>query len=203
MSLEWFDRVCEELQDHLESICEQYDEVGQMTIVRAAKHPRIEFFVDSDDDVREYFCTIFFDPLNNEFYVRTLELENDYFSKAILPDIEDIIEEVHESFHDFLEEDEDDFDEDWEEDDDLLEAVNVEWAAPEVVAFTNEEEVRVTLQFGVIEETGDGILRRMTRIQTDDQELIEDESHFIFTKEEAETILALIASNLNTLKKYE
>jgi len=49
MSLEWFDRVCGELQEHLESICEEYDQVGQMTIERAAKHPMIEFFVDTAD----------------------------------------------------------------------------------------------------------------------------------------------------------
>lgn len=206
MSLEWFDRVCEELQDHLESICEQYDEIGQMAIIRAAKHPRIECFVESEDQVREYFCTIFFDPLNTEFYVRTFELEIDQLSKTVLPDIEDIIEEVHESFHEFLTEEdeyEDDFDEEYEDDDDdeILETVDIEWSDTEVIAY--EDEVEVAIQFGIIQETGDGILRRVTRIQTGRGKEIEDESHFIFSREEAETILALIASNLNILKKYD
>ena len=53
MSLEWFDRVCGDLQDHLESICEEYDQVGQMTIERSAKHPRIEFYVETEDFSRE------------------------------------------------------------------------------------------------------------------------------------------------------
>ncbi|BAQ11093.1 hypothetical protein MKY41_03795 [Sporosarcina sp. FSL W7-1349] len=199
MSLEWFDRVCEELQEHLESICEQYDEVGQMAIIRAAKHPRIEFFVESDDEVREYFCTLFFDPLNQEFYLETFELEAGQVSRMILPDIEEIVEEIHESFHEFLEdEDEEEYD-----DDELLETVHVDWTAPEKLLFHDAGEVEVTLQFGIIEETGDGILRRMTRIETPDREWLEDESHFIFGKEEAETILAMIAGNLSEMKKYE
>lgn len=45
MTTEWFDRVTEELQDHLNSICEQYDQVGHMNINRASKHPRIEFLL--------------------------------------------------------------------------------------------------------------------------------------------------------------
>lgn len=198
MSLEWFDRVCEEVQDHLESICERYDEVGQMTISRAAKHPRIEFFVESDDEVREYFCTLFFDPLNQEFYIEMFELEAGQVSRMILPDIEEIVEEIHESFHEFLEDEEDEYD-----DDELLETVHVDWTDPEKLLFHDDGEVEVTLQFGIIEETGDGILRRMTRIETPDQEWIEDESHFIFGKEEAETILAMIAGNLSEMKKYE
>ena len=43
MNLEWFDRVCGELQESLESICDKYDENGGMSIERGAKHPRIDF----------------------------------------------------------------------------------------------------------------------------------------------------------------
>ena len=39
MTTEWFERVTEELQDHLNSICEQYDQVGHMNINRASKLP--------------------------------------------------------------------------------------------------------------------------------------------------------------------
>ena len=47
MSMEWFNRVTGELQDHLNSICEEYDKVGQLTIDQSAKHPRVEFFVET------------------------------------------------------------------------------------------------------------------------------------------------------------
>ncbi|MEW9054025.1 MAG: hypothetical protein AB2392_22940 [Neobacillus sp.] len=231
MSLEWFDRVCGELQDHLESICEEYDQVGQMSVERAAKHPRIEFFVetaDMDTEVldRDYFCTVFFDPQNEEFYIDTFDVDTGHTAKIILSDIEEIIHEVHESLHDYMNDD-DHFTDDgvyltsdddgvYDEDDDgveyyevegvdnndIFEEIDVEWSTPEVTAFKHEDEVEVTYQFGVVEETGDGVLRRVNRIWTTDDELIKDESHFIFSKEEASTIIAMIASHMDQLSDF-
>ena len=242
MSLEWFDRVCGELQDHLESICEEYDQVGQMTIERAAKHPRIEFFVDTADvDTeeldRDYFCTLFFDPQNEEFYIDTFDVDSGHTAKIILSDIEEIIQEVHESLHDYMNDDdhytddgvylntseecddedeseviyqtidEDNNDEYYEaeqlNDDDIFEEIDVEWSTPEVTAFKHEDEVEVTYQFGVVQETGDGVLKRINRIWTTDEELIKDESHFIFSKEEASTIIAMIASHMDQLSEFD
>ena len=201
MSMDWFDRVCEELQDHLESICEEYDEVGHMAIVRAAKHPRIEFFLESEEDIREYFFTVYFDPHNEEFYVTAIDLDFDQLSKIVLPDIEDIIDEVHENFHAFLEDIE--WEEDDEDEDEIYEEVDVDWKTDEVIAYTNENDMEVLYQFGIIEETGDGILRRLNRIQTADQSLLEDESYFIFSKEEAVTIISMIAGHMEALSKFE
>lgn len=243
MSLEWFDRVCGELQDHLESICEEYDQVGQMTIERAAKHPRIEFFVDTADvDTeeldRDYFCTLFFDPQNEEFYIDTFDVDSGHTAKIILSDIEEIIQEVHESLHDYMNDDdhytddgvylntseecddedesseviyqtidEDNNDEYYEaeqlNEDDIFEEIDVEWSTPEVTAFKHEDEVEVTYQFGVVQETGDGVLKRINRIWTTDEELIKDESHFIFSKEEASTIIAMIASHMDQLSEFD
>ena len=242
MSLEWFDRVCGELQDHLESICEEYDQVGQMTIERAAKHPRIEFFVDTADvDTeeldRDYFCTLFFDPQNEEFYIDTFDVDSGHTAKIILSDIEEIIQEVHESLHDYMNDDdhytddgvylntseeyndedeseviyqtidEDNTDEYYEaeqlNEDDIFEEIDVEWSTPEVTAFKHEDEVEVTYQFGVVQETGDGVLKRINRIWTTDEELIKDESHFIFSKEEASTIIAMIASHMDQLSEFD
>lgn len=233
MSLEWFDRVTGELQDHLESICDKYDQVGQMSIDRGAKHPRMEFFVETEDDDREYFCTLFFDPHNEEFYIESFDVEYGQTSKTILSDIEDIIDVVHESLHDFMNGDEFDEEEDHDidvaysvdsdyvdeelegeeyhiagefnddEEKDILEEVDVQWETPEVTAFIHEDEVEVTYQFGIVEETGDGVLRRVNRIWTEDDELIKDESNFIFSKEEASTIIALIASHMDSLSDYD
>ncbi|OLS39955.1 hypothetical protein [Bacillus sp. MRMR6] len=241
MSLEWFDRVCGELQDHLESICEEYDQVGQMSIERAAKHPRIEFFVetadmDTEELDRDYFCTVFFDPQNEEFYIDTFDVDTGHTAKIILSDIEEIIHEVHESLHDYMNdddhytddgvyltsEDDDVYDEadpmmDMVDDNDgveyyevegvdsgdIFEEIDVEWSTPEVTAFKHEDEVEVTYQFGVVEETGDGVLRRVNRIWTTDDELIKDESHFIFSKEEASTIIAMIASHMDQLSDFD
>ncbi|MGG3563390.1 hypothetical protein ABES03_17500 [Neobacillus rhizosphaerae] len=245
MSLEWFDRVCGELQDHLESICEEYDQVGQMTIERAAKHPRIEFFVDTADvDTeeldRDYFCTLFFDPQNEEFYIDTFDVDSGHTAKIILSDIEEIIQEVHESLHDYMNDDDhytddgvylntseecDDGDDEFEtdviyqtidednndeyyeaeqlNDDNIFEEIDVEWSTPEVTAFKHEDEVEVTYQFGVVQETGDGVLKRINRIWTTDEELIKDESHFIFSKEEASTIIAMIASHMDQLSEFD
>ena len=233
MSLEWFDRVCGELQDHLESICEEYDQVGQMSIEKAAKHPRIEFFVDTADvDTeefdRDYFCTLFFDPQNEEFYIDSFDVDSGHTAKIILADIEDIIDEVHASLHDYINGDDhytddgvylqsdeivddcegtDDKDEYYQAEqvnsDDIFEEIDVEWSTPEVTAYKHEDEVEVTYQFGVVHETGDGVLKRINRIWTTDEELIKDESHFIFSKEEASTIIAMIASHMDQLSDFD
>ena len=209
MSLEWFDRVCGELQDHLESICEDYDQVGHMAIERAAKHPRIEFFVETEevengDQDRDYFCTLFFDPENEEFYLESLDIDSGHTGKIILSDIEEIVDEVHESLHDYMNGDdhfaddgvyleademmEDDEDDEYYEavqvnSDEIFEEIDVEWSTPEVTAFKHKDEVEITYQFGVVEATGDGVLKRVNRIWTTEDELIKDESHFIFSKE--------------------
>lgn len=231
MSMEWFDRVVGELQDHLESICEKYDQEGQMAVERGARHPRIEFFVDYEDGEREYFYTLFFDPHNEEFYTETIDDELEQPARVILSDIDDIVDAVHEGFHDYINDDEEDVDvvyatqdddtlyvdtygddmDDSEElyyselgnDDDILEEIEVEWETPEVTAFLKEDEVEVTYQFGLVQETGDGVLRRINRIWTEDDEIIKDETNFIFTKEEASTIIAMIASHMESMQGYE
>ncbi|WP_043932125.1 hypothetical protein [Bacillus sp. EB01] len=227
MSMEWFDRVSAELQDHLESICEKYDQAGQMAIERGSRHPRIEFFVDTeqdcDTDGRDYFCTLFFDPHNEEFYMETIDADLEQPARTILPDIDNIIDAVHESFHEYMDGDDeldeyvDILDEDTLDyadadddvtviaysDDEVYEEIDVEWETPEVTAFLKEDEVEVTYQFGVVPETGDGVLRRINRLWTEDDELIKDETNFIFTKEEASTIIAMIASNMDSMTGYE
>lgn len=230
MSLEWFDRISGELQDHLESICSKYDQIGHMSIDRGAKHPRMEFYIETEDNSREYFCTLFFDPHNEEFYVEDFDFELGHTSKTMLFDIEDVIDTVHESLHDYMNSEDDDYyelesdeesdsliyaseaeeydfaDENGitvEEDGDIFEVVDVEWETPEVTAFMKEDEVEVTYQFGVVQETGDGVLRRVNRIWTDDEEMIKDETNFIFSKEEASTIIAMIASHMDSLSEHE
>ncbi len=54
-----------------------------------------------------------------------------------------------------------------------------------------------------VSETGDGVLRRINRIWTENDELIKDESNFIFSKEEASTIIAMIASNMDKLSEFD
>lgn len=213
MDLEWFDRVCGELQDSLDSICDKYDENGGMSIERGAKHPRIDFFTEGEGVEREYFCTIFFDPRNEEFYLESFDPDLGYVSKVVLDDIEEIIDAVHESFHIYMDddlsgeepfEDETDFhDSDEDEGDLVLEEIDVEWETPEVTAYYKENEVEVTYQFGIVQETGDGVLKRINRIWTDDDDLLKDETNFIFSKEEASTIIAMIASHMDSLSTMD
>lgn len=234
MSMEWFDRVVGELQDHLESICEKYDQEGQMAVERGSKHPRIEFFVDYEDGERDYFYSLFFDPHNEEFYTEKIDDELEQPARVILSDIDDIVDAVHEGFHDYISDyedkddvvyvsDEDDdtlyvdtygddeLDDDDDElymteivdDEDILEEIDVDWETPEVTAFLKEDEVEVTYQFGLVQETGDGVLRRINRLWTEDDEIIKDETNFIFTKEEAPTIIAMIASHMESMQGYE
>ena len=230
MSMEWFNRVTGELQDHLNSICEEYDKVGQLTIDQSAKHPRIEFFVETEGNERDYFCTLLFDPHNEEFYVETFDYEFEQPARIILADIEDVIDAVHDSFHDFMNgdsdmyvavdeiEDDEDDDEDFllEADDEeeyyvgelvdeenLLNEVEIEWETPEVTAFQIEDEVEVTYQFGVVTSTGNGVLRRVNRFWSEDDEFYKEESALSFTKEEASTIIAMIASNMDKMTSYQ
>ena len=231
MSMEWFNRVTGELQDHLNSICEEYDKVGQLTIDQSAKHPRVEFFVETEGNERDYFCTLLFDPHNEEFYVETFDYEFEQPARIILADIEDVIDAVHDSFHDFMNGDSDmyvavdEIDDDDDDDDDnfLLEAddeeeyyvgelvdeenmlneVEIEWETPEVTAFQIEDEVEVTYQFGVVSSTGNGVLRRVNRFWSEDDEFYKEESALSFTKEEASTIIAMIASNMDKMTSYE
>jgi hypothetical protein len=206
MGLEWFDRVSGELPEQLESICEKYDQVGHMSIDRGVKHPRIEFFVETEDDDRDYFCTLFFDPLNEEFYLETFDFEYEQTSRTILSDFEDIVDAVHESFHYFMDDDDNeilDVDNEIDDSGDIFEEIDVEWETPEVTAFTYEDEVEVTYQFGVVQETGDGVLRRINRIKDVENKLIKDETNFIFSKEEASTIIAMIASHMDSLTEFD
>ncbi|SDN58875.1 hypothetical protein SAMN05518871_10680 [Psychrobacillus sp. OK028] len=205
ITTEWFDRVTEELQDHLNSICEEYDQVGHMNINRASKHPRIEFFVSTEEDERDYFCTILFDPYNEEFYVESFDVELHQPTRIILDDITDIVEAVHESFHEFLMDNSDRelvYVEDDADDEMTVEEIDVEWETPEVTAFLKDDEIEVTYQFGVDISNGDGVLRRVNRIWTDDEE-IEDETTFTFKKDEASTIIAMIASHMDRLVGYD
>ncbi|WP_409303004.1 hypothetical protein [Peribacillus sp. SCS-155] len=241
MSLEWFDRVTGELQDSLESICDKYDQTGEMSVERGAKHPRIEFYAESDEDMdREYFCTLFYDPHNEEFYIETIDDEFGQISKVVLPDIEDIVDAVHESFHDYMNgdmsevsyadddidvddgddvetvylDDDDEYEEGFVNEDDLRELdengdvevygeIDVEWETPEVTAYFEEDEVEVTYQFGVVQETGDGVLRRVNRIWTEEDDIIKDETNFIFSREEAGTIIAMIASHMDSMSNMD
>ena len=153
-------------------------------------------------------------------------MESGHIAKIILSDIEEIVEEVHKSLHDYMNDDDESLDEEdtflsdgvfseygdnGEEyfeavqvnSGDIFEEIDVEWSTPEVTAFQHEDEVEVTYQFGVIEETGDGILKRINRIWTDEEKLIKDESHFIFSKEEASTIIAMIASHMDQLSEFD
>ncbi|MGE7183976.1 hypothetical protein ACQKKK_08185 [Peribacillus sp. NPDC006672] len=214
MSLEWFDRVSGELQDHLKSICEKYDRNGSMIVERGSKHPRIEFYTELDDNERDYFSTLFFDPHNEEFYMESFEPDLGQISKVILSDIEDIVDAVHESFHNYLEEDDtdyeyemdDEYDESYDSDgggDSDIYEIDVDWETPEVTAYIQDNEVEVTYQFGIVQETGDGVLKRINRIRTADDDLIKDETNFIFSKEEASTIIAMIASHMDSLSEMD
>ena len=226
MSMEWFNRVSRELQEELNSVCEQYDQVGQMTIDRSAKHPLIEFFVETDDDETEFFCTLLYDPHNAEFYVETFDEEFEQLARVILTDIEDVIDVVHISFHDFIngdsylladeDDDEDevefilDVDDDGEfyigeieNEVDTVEKLAVEWETPEMTAFQVDDEVEVTYQFGVVNATGNGVLRRVNRYLSNNDELHKEEISLTFAKEEAVTIIALIASHMDTMTSYE
>lgn len=217
ITTEWFDRVTEELQDHLNSICEEYDQVGHMNINRASKHPRIEFFVSTEDEKRDYFCTILFDPYNEEFYVESFDVELLQPTRIILDDITDIVEAVHESFHEFLtddsdseldySDDDDDDDDDVVDDDDdvdeiTVEEIDVEWETPEVTAFLIDDKIEVTYQFGVDSANGDGVLRRVNRVWADEG-VLEDESTFTFKKDEASTIIAMVASHMDNMVGYD
>ncbi|MFX3675202.1 MAG: hypothetical protein ACE3JQ_12270 [Paenisporosarcina sp.] len=223
MTMEWFHRVTSELDDHLTSICDKYDQVGHMTIDQSAKHPRIEFFVETDDDDREIFSTLFFDPHNEEFYVESFDLELEQPARVILTDIQDVIDAVHEHLHDFMDDDNETYYVDELDDDDeyiledgeeyyvgevieegnVLEKIGIEWETPEVTAFQIEDEVEITYQFGVVSTTGEGVLRRVNRLWVDDEDLYKDESIFTFSKEEASTIIAMIASHMDTLPAFE
>jgi hypothetical protein len=221
MSLEWFDRVCSEMQDNLESICEDYDEIGHMRIDRASKHPKIEFYVEFEEDDREIFCTLFFDPHNEEFYMEEFDLTTGETYRQLLPDIEEILDAIHEVFHNFMDTEVEEIDEDeveddiYDEDDDDVETqvysdggeydviVDVEWTTPEMLAYSYLDEVEVTYKFGVVKETGDGILHRVNRIFTEDDETIEDETNFIFSKEEAGAIIELIENNMDMMEGFD
>jgi hypothetical protein len=212
MSLEWFDRVTGEIQDHLESICAKYDQIGNLSIERAAKYPRIEFFIETEEEDRVYFCTISYDPAHEDFFYESFDPDLGLTSRTVLYDIEDIVDAVHESLHDYINGDEDEYvavDHDealgahTEEVTDFFEEIDVEWETPEVTAFFKEDEVEVTYQFGIVSETGDGVLRRINRLYNNNDEITKDESNFIFSKEEASTIIAMIASHMDKLADFD
>ena len=89
-------------------------------------------------------------------------------------------------------------------DDDEYESLEVDWETPEVTAYIDDtEDVEITYKFGIIPETGDGILQRINRVRTEDDDLIKDEFNFIFSKDEASTIIAMIASHMDSIKSMD
>ncbi len=212
MAMEWFNRVTGELDDHLKSICDKYDQVGHMSIDQSAKHPRIQFFVETEDDEREIFSTLLFDPHNEEFYVESFDLDLEQPARIILSDTQDVIDAVHENLHDYLDGDDDEIylldDEDEYyigevvDEENILEEIGVEWESPEVTAFHIMDDVEITYQFGIVNTTGEGVLKRVNRFWTED-ELYKDESIFTFSKEECSTIIAMVASHMDSLPGFE
>ena len=78
----------------------------------------------------------------------------------------------------------------------------MEWETPEVTAFLIDDNIEVTYQFGIDSANGDGVLRRRNRSWVDDEEFV-DESTFTFKKDEASTIIAMIASHMDKLIGYD
>lgn len=210
MQLEWFDRVCGKLQDSLQTIFKRYDENGRMLIERGAKHPRIDFISSSGEEDRDYFCTLFFDPPNEEFYLQSIDPYYGHRSKVVLNDIEDIIDIVHEHFLNYIDdnlsekeimEEETDFVESVVMENELsLTEINVDWQTPEALTYYNEDdEAKVSYKFDLAKDTGEGVIKRINHISTNDGNLLADETIISFSKEEASKLIAMIASHLDLL----
>ena len=89
------------------------------------------------------------------------------------------------------------------EDNAIIRGNRCRMGVPEVTAYYQENEVEVTYQFGIVQESGDGVLKRINRIWTDEDDLLKDETNFIFSKEEASTIIAMIASHMDSLSPMD
>jgi hypothetical protein len=213
MHLEWFDRVCGELQNSLRSICEKYDKNVRMLIERGAKHPRIGFFSVSGEEDRGNFCTLYFDPPNEEFYVQSIDRYYGHLSKVVLNDLEDIINVVHESFHNHIDENLSEEEIRKEEsnlvgsavmkDELLLEEIDVDWETQKVTAYNSKDEVEVSYRFGLAQDTGEGIIKRINRKSIIDGNLLKEETIITFSKEEASKLIAMIASHMASLNTMD
>ncbi|WP_245844028.1 hypothetical protein [Oceanobacillus rekensis] len=197
MHLEWFDRVCGELEDSVHLICEKYDITCRMLIERREKHPRIDFFSDRAEGNRSYFFTLFFDPPNDEFYFQSIDPYYGHMSKVVLNDLKDIIHVVHESVQNYI--DDDLSEEEILEDGLYLEETDGDWESSEVIPIYKEDEAEMSYMFSLTEDTGEGVIKRMIRKSTNDGNQLEEETIISLSKEEAGKLIGMIASHISPM----
>lgn len=112
MTLEWFNRVTNNIAFELVEICDRFEELfddGDINIDvnRISNHPNFKLSINKkeDDGLPNSSITIYFDPNNNEFYSESYTTihENVYKHKIIFDDTFDLIEYLHDQFHEILE----------------------------------------------------------------------------------------------------
>lgn len=163
MSLEWFDRLVENLEMNLCMECDLIEELVddgmiEFTVNRVSKIPYFQIDIASDeleDESTERSLTVYFDQSHNEFYVESYEEVNDelYKTRIILEDDHEIIRFIHKDIHQILEEEtelespnEDVIDKILHSlPNNNLHALHYLQAHPEKVEWLNEETVKVNM----------------------------------------------------------
>ncbi|RSK27247.1 hypothetical protein EJF36_10345 [Bacillus sp. HMF5848] len=217
MSLEWYYRVEPLVRTSLPDICESFDDYDVIfESITSTKHPSFQFFIVFDDEETALFCSIHFDPINQEFYSLYYDEESEYEVKVLMHDVQDILDYIHTAFHEVLDEIEDMEDiENFEDDiiDDLTVEENfedeltdesIEWISNDkyihVESHTNDKHTQDNIHYklGFVRDTGDGVLYRKTITSIEDEE-VEEEVIFYFKEEEANYLIEL----LNDYKKVQ
>lgn len=219
MSLEWFYRMEHAVRQSLPGVCEDFDELDIVFDTDiTTKHPSFVFSVavGFDEGEQESFCLIHFDPVNQEFYCYHSEEDDDFETKALFGNLDEMLAFIHDAFHEYLDEIEDaDFDEEDEEfddyDDDFEEDIeeddSIEWITNDKYAHIEEHspngdiEYVIHYKLGIVPETGDGVLLRNT-VTRENGEESEEGIMIFFKEEEAPYIKDLIGEYLSREVPY-
>lgn len=226
-SLDWFYRMEHALRNSLpemEEVFNPYDIYLEGNITEF--HPSFTFTVDIEDDEKE-FCSILFDPVNQEFYSYYYNDLLDLDSKILLNDLEEMLDYIRTRFYELLDEmDLEDLE--WEEyikyssetvkeedkeqngEEEIIlgpSEDDIEWISNDKhvhIETTNDlgrNEYMIHLKVGMDKETGDGILYRNILAVGDEDEDEEERMFIPFKPEEAEYIIQLMEDYLLYIEK--
>ena len=220
-SLDWYYRMEQFIRNSLPELSEEFSPFdiymeGNVTEF----HPSFSFTLSYDEEELE-FCTILFDPVNQEFYSYYLHDELELDCKILLNDLDEVLDFIYFSFQAYMDEISsiiEELDEtvkvpieDSEEMEEELEIPigpdeeNVDWISNDKhvhIETTNQlgrNEYMIHLKIGVDRETGDGVLYR--NILATDDEGEEETIFFPFKLEEAEFLVELLQDYIDYMEK--
>jgi len=218
-NLEWLSRIEQAIRISLPEVSAKFDDYEiRLTVNTTKKHPSLSFYTEMDTIIYE-FCTIHFDPVNQELYSYYLNEDFELNSKILFTELEEIIDFIYDAFFDFLDhvdEDDENVQAESSEENEQLESElpyseidvieeNIQWISNDKHLeieqnWNGGDHFTILLKLGVNTENGDGLLYRSVIFEEDGNE-VQETNFFSFKEEEAEYVIDLLNDYIRYLEK--